>query len=350
MRIKIFDKGYNQLTTLINSSSASDFNDLSYSNKVNDIGDASFTVRIDNGKITPASVAHFNRIAVTDDDGTVRWNGVIVEKTITKDLIQIRCYGLAYLLNKRVTGEDEVHNGPASGEISELLASANLAEATGIIAGDIDLTTAVNLTFNRAKVWQSMQSIATGADGQILINNDRTLDFKSVVGQDLTASVIFRYEKLAPKIANILKFQIADSGRDIISKTYGESGGFLSAQENSTIKNQYGLLEDFKNFREINDQTTLDNSSISNNKDSQLNPTIQLSPAVPDNFEAGDIVLIKLSNGFIELNGNYQITEKTVTAKNNQKSIVIKINEEAGSFANDFKKIKNNLDLLNTAV
>lgn len=350
MRIKIYDKTFTLLTTLINGSSSSDFNNLQYKNKVNDIGDASFDVRVDNSKINTANLLHYNKIEVTDDDGTVRWTGLIVEKNISLNLINVKCYGLGYILNKRLIGASETYNGQADTAITTLLANANAVEATGIIAGAISLATAVNLTFKRSKSWQAMKSVLDGADGQIVINNDRSLDFKTVVGTDLTASVIFRYERASPELANILKFNVNDGGRDIISKTYGESGAFTSNQENATIKNLYGLLEEYVNFRELNDQVTLDNSSINNNKDSQLSPSIQLSPDTTDNFEAGDIIAIKLDNDFVQLDGNYQIMEKAVSVASNQKLIVIKINDEIGTFTDDFKKLKNNLDLLNAQV
>jgi len=350
MRIKIYDKDYNLLTTLINSSSASDFNNLKYKNKVSDIGDASFLVRVDNAKITTTTLAHYNRVEITDDDGTVRWTGLIVDKNVKLNTIEVKCYSIAYIMNKRVTGASEVHNGQANTEIEAILSNLNSAEATGITAGTLDLTTAINLTFNRGKAWQSIKSIVDGVDGQIIINNDRTLDFKSVVGNDLTASVIFRFEIENPELANILNFNVADGGRDIISKTYGESGALTSTKENAVIKGLYGLLEEYENFREINDQATLDNSSENNNKDSQLSPSIRLSPKVTDNFEAGDIVVIKLDNDFIELDGNFQIMEKSVSIINNQKMIVIKINDEVGTFTDDFRNLKTNVDLLNTSV
>lgn len=350
MRIIIYDNQYNKLTTLINSSISADFNNLRYKNKVNDVGDASFLVRIDNQKISQANLLHYNRVEITEDDGTVKWTGMIIEKTIQLNVIQVNCYSLAHILDKRVTGDAETYNGQADTSITTLLSNANTAEATGITAGDIELSTAVNLTFNRSKVLSAIKSIKDAVDGQILVNNDRSLDFKSVVGNDLTDSVIFRFERSNPELANILNFQVSDIGREIISKTYGESESLTTAQENATLKSLYGLLESFENFREINDQTTLDNSAINNNSDSELSPTIELSPLIQDNFEAGDIVSIKLDNDFINLDGSYQIMEKEVRVINTQKLITIKINESGLTFTDDIKKIKDNLNLLNTQV
>ena len=275
---------------------------------------------------------------------------MIIEKAIQLNIIQVKCYSLAHILDKRVTGDAITYNGQADVSVVSILTAVNSTEATGITAGDIDLTTAVNLTFNRSKVLSAIKSIKDAVDGQILVNNDRSLDFKSVVGRDLTASVIFRFEKNNPELANILDFKVSDVGREIISKTYGKSDSLSTAQENATLKGLYGLLETFENFMGTNDQTTLDNSAINNNSDSQLSPSIELSPSVPDNFEAGDIIAIKLNNGFTIIDGNYQVMEKDVKVINNQKLITIKINESTSTFTDDIKKIKDNLDLLNTSI
>jgi len=350
MRIKLYDNQYSLLTTLINGVTSSDFNNLSYRNKVNDVGDASFLVRIDNQKITATNIQHYNRVEITEDDGTVKWTGMIIEKSVDLNTIQVKCYSLAHILDKRLTGDALTYNGQADTAIASLLSNTNSAEATGITAGDIDLTTGINITFNRTKVLSAMKSIKDSVDGQILINNDRSLDFKSVVGRDLTASVIFSFEKTKPELANILNFQVSDIGREIISKTYGKSDAISTAQENATIKGIYGLLEEFVNYREINNQTTLDNIAINNNSDSEISPSIALSPSVADNFEAGDIVNIKLDNGFVALDGNYQIMEKAVRVINSQKLITIQINDTRANFTDDIKKLKDNLNLLNTSI
>lgn len=350
MKIKIYDKDLNPLTLLTNGTSSSDFNNLSYKNQVNGVGDASFVVRIDNSKITATNVKHYNRVEIQDDDGTVRWFGVIVDKSIELNLITVKCYGLAHVLDRRLTGDAEVHNGQANTEATTLLTNANSAEDTGISAGTLDITTSVNITFNRTKVLSAIKSIADAVDGQYIVKPDKKLYLQNIVGQDLSASVFFRYEYLNPELANILQFKVDDDGKNIISKTYGKNNTLNSAQTDTAIKNNYGLLEDFKNFTEASNQTTLDNLTANNNQDSGLSPTIALSPEVGDNFEAGDVVNIILDNGFININTNYQILEKSVKIANNQKLITIKLNLEVKDFVADFRKMKDDLELLNRAI
>ena len=350
MRIKIYDKDFVQLTTLVNTSSISDFNNLTYKNQVNNVGDASFVVRIDNPKITSTVINHYNKLEITDDDGTVRFVGVIVEKKIDLDLITVKCYGLAYILDRRITSPNEAHNGQANTEATSILNATNSEEATGITAGTLNVTTAVNVKFNHTKRWQAIKTIADSVGAQIIVKNDRKLYMQTLVGQDLSASVFFRYEKSKPQQANVLQFEITDDGKNIVSESHGTAKTFDSEIDDAVIRAKYGLLEEFGNFGEANDQTTLDNLVRNNNQDSGLSPAIALSPEITDNFDAGDVVQVTLDNGFISVDLPYQIFEKSVKIVNNQKLITIKLNLEQKDFLNDFKKMKSDLELLSRLV
>lgn len=348
MRIVIYNKSFVKLTTLFNS--ASDFNNLNYKSQVNGIGDASFVVRPDNAKITSAVVKDYNKVEITDEDGTIRWVGVIVEKDIMLNTITVKCYGLAHILDRRLTGDAEVHNGQANTEATAILNSINATEATGVIAGTLDVTTAVNITFNRTKSLQAIKSIADSANAQYIVKADRKLYVQTIVGQDLSASIFFQYEKLKPELANILQFKVGVDGKVIVSKTYGKNATLSSVQEDSAIRTGFGLLEDFKNFNEASDQTTLDNLTSNNNQDSGLSPAIALSPTVPDTFEAGDVVQVILDNGFISIDTPYQILEKAVSIVNNQKLITVKLNLETKDFITEYRKLKDNIELLNRSI
>lgn len=350
MIIKIYDKDFVALTTLVDTNSASDFNSLNYKNQVNGVGDASFVVRINNSKINTTTIKHYNKVEILDNDGTARWVGVIASKDITLDIITVKCYGLAYMLEKRLTGDAEQHAGQANTEISEILTSANATEDTGITEGTLDVTTAVDATFTRAKALVAIKAIADSVGAQYTVKPDRKLYVQQLVGQDLSGSVFFRYEKSNTEQANVLQFRIGDDGKAVISKSYGKGNGLNSIYEDTGIKNEFGLIEDFKSFNEANDQDTLDNLTANNTQNGELSPTIALSPNVGDNFEAGDIVHISLNNGFINVNTDYQILEKAVKITNGQKLITVKLNLEVKDFIHDFKAIKDTVESIDRKV
>jgi len=350
MIIKIYNRSRVLLTNLINSSVVSDFNDLKYRSVVSGVGDASFVVRTSNAKVTQANFESYNVIAITEDDGTVRWNGVIIEKSIKLNTITVKCYDLLHILDRRVTTADLAVSGNANTIVSNLLSTTNAVENTGISAGVIDLATYAKATMNREKVLSGIQGIANYVGGQFLLNPDKTLDFQSKVGTDLSANLMFRFEKNVVQLSNILSFSVADIGREIVTKTYGESGAFSSTQTDATLQAKFGTLEAFENFRENQDQTSLDTATANNNTPEQFSPDISLSPEIADDFEAGDTVNVKLDNGFIALDGDYQIMEKSVQLVGIQKNISVKLNSKTADFMTDLKKMAQKIDLLNSNV
>lgn len=350
IKIKIYDKDFSVLTTLFGGVLGSDFTALKYKNSINKTGDCSFTVRMDNVKITPETVQHYNRIEVTDIDDTVRWVGYIIDKQYDLYTIDIKCYQLINILQKRLTSASQTLNGNASTLITSLINTTNSAEATGITLGTLDISTSINQTANRTAILSVINTIADTVGGQYFVDNNRNFQFQSQVGSDLSASVFFRYNINQLELANILSFNITDSGKEIVSKTYGKAGAITSVQESAGLRTAFGLIEEFQNYREQNNATTLDNITAANNKTSIYVPDLRLAPSLEDNFEAGDVVQIELDNGFISLIGTFQIFQKSVEFRQGQKSITISIDESAINFIDDITKLKQNVSLLNRNV
>src|SRR5215216_136417 len=107
MRIRIYNKDFTALTTLLIGGGASDFNNLEYKTSLGEVGEASFLMRLDNPKATTANLRHYNKVEILDDDDTPRWIGVIVKKQVRLNQVSVSCYSLLHLLDKRLTGEEE---------------------------------------------------------------------------------------------------------------------------------------------------------------------------------------------------------------------------------------------------
>ena len=349
MKIKIYDKIWSALTTLL-SAGESDFNKLEYKDILGRVGSARFIMRLDSSKATLVNLEHYNKIEITDDDDTVRWTGVITQKIISLNTVLIRCKSLIYLLEKRVTNDNNVFNTQADTVITALLANANAEEDTGIDLGTNDITTNVQLTFNRASVLDAIKQVASAVSGQFQINRSRKLQFTTTLGSDLSGSVAFNYDIALIAGANIIRFNVLDDGLNIISKTFGKSGGNTSAQEDSGFKTSFGLHELFKNFRELDNQTTLDSVTADKNAGAEYSPEITLKPDVSDNFEVGDIVAIKLINRLISIDANHQILEKVVEFKGGQKQISIKVISNTSDFFKQLNDVKKDVELLSREV
>lgn len=351
MQIKIYTKEYTPLTTLIQSAEESDYNQLVYSDGLMQVGEASFLLRLDNPKTTLANLQHYNIVEIAENDDTVRWVGVIVYRRVLFNTVEVNCLSLAHLLARRITPSEIFYNSTTGAIAAALLDDTNYIEDTMISQGTTDESTAVEVTFNYATIFDALKRLAEISGGQFKINNDRTLDFKTFVGQDLSESVIFQYRLSLIAAANILNFQVDDDGRKITTQTFGESEALTSDQEDTALSDQFGLLQDFENFREISDQTSLDSATAENNTGSALSPRLQLAPDVPDNFEVGDWVRVILSNRIIDIDDTYQITEKRVVAKGGgERSIEVRVISNTSDFFRDIRDLKRSVDLLSRSL
>lgn len=349
MQIKIYTKAYVPLTTLLQSRTDSDFNDLIYRETLHQVGDATFTVRLDNVKATLANLKHYNIIEVCEDDGTVRWSGVIVYKRVLENIVSITCFSMIHILTRRLTGADESYSSTTAGAIATaLLSNTNGAEDTKITAGTMDDPESVEVTFNYSSIFDALKRITDASGGQFRVKPDRSLNVQAQIGSDLSATVIFQYVRDRIAAANILSFQVEDDGKNITTTSYGESGGNSSSETDSALETEYGLLEEYKNVRELDDQTSLDNATAANNRGSELSPLLQLSPKVPDSFEVGDIVKVILENRIVSINDDYQIIEKTVKIKGgNEREITVRVISNISDLFKQLRDLKRNVDLLN---
>lgn len=351
MEIRIYDKAYNPLTTLLISRTESDFNNLQYRDNFMQVGDASFSMRLDNVKTSLTNLRHYNLVEICDDDGTKQWTGVIVYRQVLFNIVNVTCFGMLHLLTQRLTAADDDYTDTAANIVTALLNATNGASNTMITAGTIDDPANIEITFNQASVFDALRRIADSSGGQFRLNPDRSLDFRALIGDDLSDDVIFQYRLGLIAGSNVLKFQVEDDGKKITTTTYGESGGFTSTQTDSALASEFGLLEDFKNFREFDDQTSLDNATAGNNKGSELSPLLELSPKVADNFRVGDTVKVILENRLVNINNNYQITEKAVRVKGgNQKQITVRVISNTSDFFKQIRDMKRDIDLLNRSV
>lgn len=351
MQIKIYTKDYDELTTLVQTATASDFNALTYKETLMQVGQCSFVVRLDNSKVTLANLKHYNIVEVCEDDGSVRWVGVIVYRRVLFNTAQITCFSMLHLLTRRVTDAEDAFNDTAGTVAAALLDATNYIQDTQIAAGTFDDPGSVQLTFNRSSVFDALRQIADASGGQFMINPDRTLDFRMIVGTDLSASVVLQYRLSLIAAANILTFQVDDDGKAITTHTLGASAEMTSDEESTELGDEFGLLEEYKNFREYADQGTLDSATVDNNRGSELSPLLNLSPTVEDNFECGDIVRVILENRLVSIDDAYQITEKTVTVKGGgQRSISVRVISNTSDFFKQIRDLKRSVDLLQRSV
>lgn len=343
IQIKIYNKAFVPITTF----NVGEYGALQYRKTLRQIGDCSFTLDSDNTKITPASIRNYNRIEVSVD-GIVEWVGYIVSKTITLNIVTIQCKELIGILGKRLTPDAYTLSGNAGAAVGTLLAMINAGDPTGITMGATDISTSINMTFNQQDALSVLQNIADNVGGQFIVNNDRTLDFKSTLGEDVSSTVRLEYSVLRPQQANITKFEVSDNGENIVTKSYGAATGITSAQDDLTLQGLYGILEKFNLFSQANSQPNLDALTASKLTDTLYSPNVTLNPGEGDNFNICDIVGVYIQNDLIDIDDSFQVLEKSVKIKSGQKEIAIKINQLPQDIVNDIKELQKKVGVLET--
>ncbi len=342
-QIKIYDREYNPLTAF----NVGDYGGLTYRKTVGQIGDASFTLDINNVKVTEVNLRNYNRIAI-EEDGVVKWNGYIIDKKINFNQVTVQCKELIGILGKRLVPDAYTLSGDAGVAIATLLSYINGIEDVGIIMGETDVTTSINLTFNQQDALSILKNIADTVGAQFKINDDRTLDFMMNIGEDKSSDVILAYNILQPQLANLTAFDVDDNGDNIVSRSFGKTSTLTSMQDDSGLRGKYGLLEQFNPFDQANTQGNLDALVSSKLSDTLFSPTLNLTPGQDDNFEIGDLVTVKISNKLISIDDSFQILEKSVKIVNSQKSISVKINKLPQELANIIKDLQVKVNLLET--
>lgn len=319
--IRVYNKNFTRLTTFTEP----DFTALSYKRTKGEIGDAIFTVRLSRGKMSNANLNLYNRIEIVED-GVKKFVGVITQKIVKLDTAEIRVRELSFILKKRIVGEAYTLSGSVNDMITQLMTDINAVEDTGISIGTLSGIGTINLTFNSADAWTIIKQICDATGNQFQVNPARQLVVAPTIGTDKSSSVLFRYNVDQVANANLIAFEIEDDGEAITTQVFGKSDTLDSDQEDVVLKGLYGTLQKFKNFRVVNTQGVLDEFTLAEVADRIYSPKISLKPNVPDNFEIGDLVRIKLKNQLVNINDNFQVLEKTVKYNGSQKLISVRIN------------------------
>lgn len=344
--IKIYDKDYTSLTTLTEQ----DFSELSYSRKLGEIGDAEFTVRLDREKITDVNLQSYNRIEIIEDS-IVKFYGIITQKNVSLDTARVRCLESIYIFKKRLVGNAYIINDTVENAITDLINSINTADDTQIGLGDVsEAVGSINMTFNYADVFEILKQITKATGNQFMLDSDGNLTVANSLGTDKSTEITFRYNINQIANSNILRFRVEDDGDSIITKSYGKSGVYTSTQNDATLENKYGILENFRDFRVVNTQTLLDDFTDAEIKDRVYSPDIELNPKVEDNFLVGDTVLVKIKNSIVDIDDSFQIQEKSVQYIGNQRRMTVRINDLPNDLSERLAEREARLNLLEKEV
>lgn len=301
-----------------------DIYNLSYSNEINKPGALTFSIPIKNGKASTLNLKPFNKV-ILEKGTTGKFIGYIEDMQVDLNQILVNCVGMLGFFKYRLYSANILAT-PANTAISNILTTVNASDNTGITLGTATVTNIVNdINFSRSDVLSAWQKIAQMANNsEFIINTDKTLDFLPKLGTDKSGTIVFRYISSQINTATIYDFNIELSGKDMANSIQGYTSGLSSFQQDAPSILVFGQLDEAKDFSQTNNGLDLASEVLSyldNHKSEFYVPKIvpNIQKIDIESFDLGDIVKIKLDNGFISIDENQRIIKKTIKISNNLK-------------------------------
>lgn len=352
MAIKIYSFEMTPLTQLINTGENTvDYIDLQYDVSKHNVGGAQFSMSLKNPKASVENLRNYNIVEIKDADGTVRWCGLIVKKSIGADTVKVYCFDMGYALKKRLTGaNDHFNNVPGATAVTSLLNTTNGYLPTQVSLGAIVCPTSINITCNRKNIFDAIETIADATGYQFQVKPDRKLYFAETLGTDRSPTLTFQYNINLSDAANIVEFDVDDDGSDMATRVFGKSGNISVTADDLDLQDDYGLIEKYENFRELNDLATVQILTANRLQDVKYIPNIEVKPSVPDDFELFDTVRVRLKNRLVDLDETYQITKKSVSVEAGVKRIRIDVADSSDGLEDELRSIKKRLGLIEREV
>ncbi len=321
IRIYLYDFNNVELTVL----TSLNYESLVYENQINGDGYCEFTCRSDDEKLTPANINMYNRVKIYEGS-TCMFYGYINDNVYDLNVVKIRAVSISQILKDRIAGSFTA-GLTYQATISQIINDINAISNTGITAGTIDIAGLVTKTYTNSDTVEYVIKDLIGKN-QLYINPQGVLNVAQVLGNDLSASVVLKYDIRQIENSNLLNFNVRENGQNIVTAILAKDNSVGSAYvNNAPLQAKYGVLEAVKNYYSVSGSPALITEAQRDFQDKTFTPEITLSPKVKDTFNVGDTVSVRIYNKFININTKYQVLTKLVNITGSQKQISIKLND-----------------------
>lgn len=264
------------------------------------------------------------------------WVGYIeAVRVVDENHLEVGCNGLLQLFEKRSVSRSFT-NWQGGLAVFELLESkVNADFDTFISAGITDVTNIFSQDFADMDSLGAWGKIAEATGGELQVDTDFRLNFKTQIGEDRTANVIFRFVQNLQNANSIDNFTLVEEGKELFNRVicYGKNRIISSILEDTASISKFGLLEKVRHFTQIEDQNTLDRMAqelLDFHKPEKVIPTIEPKKEKVDLFDygIGDRVRVIIKHALLDFDQVHRILEITVSVgRNNEEKIQIKIAE-----------------------
>jgi hypothetical protein len=212
----------------------------------------------------------------------------------------------------------------------------NPTDDTWITQGATDVTDIFSHDFFQMQASKAFEKIEEATLCEILTDTDFKLNCKKQIGEDKSASVIFRFIRNLQNANSIDGFTLLQEGKELFNKIvcYGKNNVITATRQDNASIAEFGLLEKVRYFTEIEDQNTLNKNAealLAFHKPIKEIPSISPNKTKIDLFDygIGDRVRVIIKHGILDFDQIHRILSITVTVgRNNEESIDIEIAQE----------------------
>lgn len=307
------------------------FRNLKFGKKLNNYGAASFEVPVNDPKAGDLIALREYTVWIyrTDNEGELLlWSGEQATRIGSLDnkkdnWVTVNCYDWLEQLNSRYTADEVTFTGIDAGEIAWQLIDTTQADTDGdfgITEGTIEATQDRDRTYYNQNILDAIINLSNVINGfDFEINTSRAFNVYGFQGIDQSDTLVLEYG------VNVTSIQITEDFSKIVNRAIelGDSGDPMDPlrveRNNSASQTLYKLRENLDN-----EMTIIEIATLNEKGDSILRkynePLISLSmglirgksPTIAD-FSLGDIVRLKVKEGFYNIDRVFRIFEWGIT-------------------------------------
>jgi len=312
--------------------------DISYSVKLNDIGQLEFSMDLEDDQTTYENlklyhIVRVKRFFAEANEWRTVFCGYIQTRNIEDRVMKVSCPAIIGFFNHRICPKNFNATGEIGVLVHYLLDYTNTQGETPVSEGINECEEMVDLDFRREKVWDCwkriMESSIDGID--IWVDDDSLALNVGIRGTDKSGTVAFQRNSELPELTNVEKFTVLDNGESLVSRVIGVSGTYETIVENEI--EDYPLLETTQSFSDAKTMGTL--LKKSQNYLDDHNFVLQIPRITPtrerdifDHYWIGDYVTIRILQNNLVIERVQRILAISVKiGDNNDESISIETSD-----------------------
>lgn len=303
------------------------FRNLKFSKKLNDYGQCSFEVPINDPKT--ANLIALRRFTIwVYRNNDLLWSGEQATREGNLDekgdnWATITCYDWLEQLNSRYTGEEVIFTAIDAGQIAMDLIDTTQAQTNGdfgFTEGDIEATQDRDRTYYNQNIYEAIVNLSNVINGfDFEINNSRIFNVRPFIGVDRTNEIVLEYG------INIKSARITDDfskpvNRAIVLGDSGVPADPLRVDTDDTVSQAiYKIRESLLNELMTSENETLAEKGEALNRkynEALLKVSLDIvrstNPTIVD-FALGDIIRCKIQHGIYDIDESFRIFEWAVT-------------------------------------